>query len=90
MYFPAVTHDIGNGVRLARARGSLHGHPVGTLQLFDNSDLFVVVRQRKEKLARLARSAHTASRQSAKCDGLVVWGFVRRRSNEGLGTSREW
>ena len=37
------------------------------LEQLDDGDLFVVVRQRKEKLARLARPAHAASRTANAC-----------------------
>ena len=55
-----MAHDIRNGVRLPGTGRALHSDAVRALQLLDDGDLFMVVRQRKEQLARRALATATA------------------------------
>ena len=86
-----MTNDVGNGVRLTRARRTLDDDAIGNIQQLDDADLFVVEGLREVEVARLlaARGALRVVRggyttESWKFDDRVgrVW-VGHDRSNSG-------
>ena len=55
-----VADDVGDGVRLTRARRPLHDHAVGNFQHLHDARLFVVERLGEEQVLRFHRLGHTA------------------------------